>query len=46
MGLDIVALVWGLPVVSTVLKVCGGIRYTICSTGVYLAMDWLILIAA
>jgi len=45
-GWTLFGLVWGLAVVGTVLKVLGGVRYTTVSTWVYLAMGWLILIAA
>lgn len=37
---------WGLAIAGTALRVFGGIRYTAVSTWVYLAMGWLILIAA
>jgi len=45
-GWTLFGLVWGLAVVGTVLKALGGVRYTTVSTWVYLAMGWLILIAA
>jgi len=45
-GWTLFGLVWGLAVVGTVLKTLGGVRYTTVSTWVYLAMGWLILIAA
>jgi hemolysin III len=45
-GWTLFGLVWGLAVVGTVLKAVGGVRYTTVSTWVYLAMGWLILIAA
>jgi len=45
-GWTLFGLVWGFAVVGTVLKVLGGVRYTTISTWVYLAMGWLILIAA
>jgi len=45
-GWTLFGIVWGLAVAGTVLKVLGGIRYTTVSTCVYLAMGWLILIAA
>ena len=45
-GWTLFGLVWGLAVVGTVLKALGGVRYTLVSTWVYLAMGWLILIAA
>lgn len=45
-GWMLFGLVWGFAVIGTVLKSLGGVRYTTVSTGVYLAMGWLILIAA
>jgi hemolysin III len=45
-GWTLFGLVWGLAVVGTVLKALGGVRCTAVSTWVYLAMGWLILIAA
>ncbi|MDH3287942.1 MAG: hemolysin III family protein [Betaproteobacteria bacterium] len=45
-GWTLFGLVWGFAVVGTVLKVFGGVRDTTISTWVYLAMGWLILIAA
>lgn len=45
-GWTLFGLVWGLAVAGTVLKSLGGVRYTTVSTWVYLAMGWLILIAA
>lgn len=45
-GWTLFGLVWGFAVVGTVIKALGGVRYTKLSTGVYLAMGWLILIAA
>ncbi len=45
-GWTLFGIVWGLAVAGTVLKAIGGIRYTTVSTWVYLAMGWLILIAA
>lgn len=44
-GWTLFGLVWGLAAVGIVLKALGGVRYTGISTGVYLAMGWLILIA-
>ena len=37
---------WSLAIAGTALRVFGGVRYTAVSTWVYLAMGWLILIAA
>ena len=45
-GWTLFGLVWGMAVVGTVLKAVGGVRYTTASTWVYLAMGWLVLIAA
>jgi hemolysin III len=45
-GWTLFGLVWGLAVVGTVVKALGGVRYTTVSTWMYLAMGWLILIAA
>lgn len=45
-GWALFGLVWGLAVVGTVLKALGGVRYTTVSTWMYLAMGWLVLIAA
>ena len=45
-GWTLFGLVWGFAAVGIVLKALGGVRYTVASTLVYLAMGWLILIAA
>ena len=45
-GWTLFGLVWSLAAIGTALKVLGGVRYTTASTLVYLAMGWLILIAA
>ena len=45
-GWTLFALVWGLAAIGTMLKTFGGIRYNTVSTCVYLAMGWLVLIAA
>lgn len=45
-GWTLFGLVWGIAVIGTVLKSLGGIRYTKISTWAYLAMGWLVLIAA
>ena len=45
-GWTLFGLVWGLAVAGTALKALGGVRYTSASTWLYLAMGWLILIAA
>ena len=45
-GWTLFGLVWSLAAVGTALKVLGGVRYTTLSTLVYIAMGWLILIAA
>ena len=45
-GWTLFGLVWIMAVVGTMLKVLGGIRYNTVSTFVYLAMGWLVVIAA
>jgi len=45
-GWTLFGLVWSLAAIGTALKVLGGVRYTTLSTLVYIAMGWLILIAA
>lgn len=45
-GWTLFGLVWGFAAIGIVLKAIGGIRYTAISTLVYIAMGWLILIAA
>lgn len=45
-GWTLFGLIWGLAVVGIVLKAIGGIRYPRLSTGWYLAMGWLVLVAA
>lgn len=45
-GWTLLGLVWVLAIVGTVFKALGGVRYTTFSTWVYLAMGWLVLIAA
>jgi len=45
-GWTLFGLVWGMAIVGTLFKAIGGIRYTTFSTWVYLAMGWLVLIAA
>lgn len=45
-GWTLFGLVWGFAAAGTLLKVLGGVRYTRLSTALYLAMGWLILIAA
>ena len=44
-GWTLFGLVWGFAAIGIVLKAFGGVRYTAISTGVYLAMGWLVLIA-
>lgn len=46
LGWALLGLVWSLAVVGTVLKALGGVRYVNLSTWTYLAMGWLVLIAA
>jgi hemolysin III len=45
-GWTLFGLVWGLAIVGTVLKALGGLRNAKISTWIYLAMGWLVLIAA
>jgi len=45
-GWILFGIVWTLAVAGTVLKALGGVRYTTISTWVYLAMGWVVLIAA
>ena len=45
-GWTLFGLVWGLAIVGTLLKALRGVRSTLLSTGLYLAMGWLIIIAA
>jgi hemolysin III len=45
-GWTLFGLVWGLAAIGTVLKCLGGVRYTTVSTWAYLAMGWLVLVAA
>ena len=45
-GWTLFGVVWTLAVAGTVVKTLGGVRYTTVSTWVYLAMGWLVLIAA
>jgi hemolysin III len=45
-GWILFGLVWGMALVGTMLKVLGGIRYNTVSTLVYVAMGWLVVIAA
>jgi hemolysin III len=45
-GWTLFGLVWGFAAVGTIVKAIGGVRYNGLSTAVYLAMGWLIIIAA
>jgi hemolysin III len=45
-GWTLLGLVWTLAVIGTVLKSLGGVRYTTISTWTYVAMGWLVLVAA
>jgi hemolysin III len=45
-GWTLFGLVWSMAVVGIVLKALGGIRYNTVSTLVYVAMGWLVVIAA
>jgi len=44
-GWTLLALVWGLAIFGVAAKARGGVRHPYLSTGLYLAMGWLILIA-
>jgi hemolysin III len=46
LGWTLFGIVWGLAVAGTVAKAIGGVRYTTLSTWTYLAMGWLVVIAA
>jgi len=46
LGWTLFGIVWGLAVAGTMLKALGGVRYTTLSTWTYLAMGWLVVIAA
>ena len=46
LGWTLFGLVWGLAVAGTALKALGGVRFTTLSTWTYLAMGWIVLIAA
>ncbi len=45
-GWTLFGLVWSMAIAGTALKLIGGIRYNTVSTVFYLAMGWLVLIAA
>jgi hemolysin III len=45
-GWTLFALVWGLALAGVILAAAGGVRHPKISTGLYLAMGWLVLIAA
>lgn len=45
-GWVLFGLVWGMALAGTLLKAVGGVRYNTLSTFVYLAMGWLVVIAA
>lgn len=44
-GWTLLGLVWGLALAGVVLTAAGGVRYPKLTTGLYLAMGWLILVA-
>ena len=44
-GWTLLGLVWGMAIPGLILKVVGAMRHPLLSTGLYLAMGWLILIA-
>jgi hemolysin III len=45
-GWTLFGIVWSIAVVGIVLKALGGVRYTSISTWAYLAMGWVVIIAA
>jgi hemolysin III len=45
-GWTLLGLIWGLAAVGIVLKAMGGIRYPRLSLALYLAMGWLVIVAA
>lgn len=45
-GWTLFGIVWSIAVVGIVLKALGGVRYTTISTWAYLAMGWVVVIAA
>jgi hemolysin III len=45
-GWTLFGLVWAMAIAGTVLKALGAVRYTTLSTWTYLAMGWLVIIAA
>jgi hemolysin III len=45
-GWTLLALIWSLAVMGIVFTTLGGVRYTAASTALYLAMGWLVVIAA
>jgi hemolysin III len=45
-GWTLFGIVWGLALIGTVLKALGGVRYNTLSTWTYLAMGWLVILAA
>ncbi len=45
-GWTLFGIVWSIAVVGIVLKALGGVRYTTVSTWAYLAMGWVVVIAA
>ena len=46
MGWTLFGMIWGLAIFGVVVKSMGGIRYRRLSTALYLAMGWLVMIAA
>lgn len=44
-GWTLFGLIWALAIAGVVFKIMGGIRYHRLSTGLYLAMGWLVLVA-
>jgi hemolysin III len=44
-GWTLFGLIWGLAITGVVLKLAGGLRHPWLSTGLYIAMGWLVLVA-
>ncbi|MDI6725856.1 MAG: hemolysin III family protein [Smithellaceae bacterium] len=45
-GYALLGIVWSLALIGVILKALGGVRFPLLSTALYLAMGWLIVIAA
>lgn len=46
LGWILFGLVWGLAVAGIIMKLVAGLRYPVLRTGLYLAMGWLVILAA